>query len=52
MDAQIHRSRKYEHPLALWAGIIAVTAGIILQLPMLYDARHNHYRLAGCLYHP
>lgn len=33
--------------LVFWAGITAVAMGILLQLPMYYDARMNHYRLAG-----
>lgn len=33
--------------LIFWASIAAVAFGILAQLPMLYDARMNHYRLAG-----
>jgi len=33
--------------LIFWASIAAVTFGILMQLPMLYEARTNHYRLAG-----
>jgi putative MFS transporter len=37
----------YERPVAFWTGCLLVTAGVLLQLPMYYMARHNHYRLAG-----
>jgi MFS transporter, putative metabolite:H+ symporter len=41
-----HRT-KFEHPIAFWAGIAITTAGIVVQLPMFFQARMNHYRLAG-----
>jgi MFS transporter, putative metabolite:H+ symporter len=37
----------YEHPFAFWLGVSTTTIGVLLQLPMYYDARMNHYRLAG-----
>src|SRR5262252_1196515 len=37
----------YERPLAFWAGVTVTTAGVLLQLPMFFMARHDHYRLAG-----
>ncbi|MFN2607447.1 MAG: MFS transporter [Acidimicrobiales bacterium] len=37
----------YEHPAGFWAGVTAVTAGVLLHLPMYVRARHMHYRLAG-----
>ena len=37
----------YEHPVAFWCGVVTVTIGVMLQLPMYYMARMNHYRLAG-----
>lgn len=35
------------HPAAFWAGIAAVTAGVLLHLPMYLGARDVGYRLAG-----
>lgn len=32
---------------SFWTGLIAVTVGIAVQLPMYFDARADHYRLAG-----
>jgi putative MFS transporter len=37
----------YERPLAFWAGVTVVTVGVLLQLPMFYMARGDHYQLAG-----
>ncbi|HET9895090.1 MAG TPA: MFS transporter [Streptosporangiaceae bacterium] len=37
----------YEHPVGFWIGVTLITAGMIMQLPMFYAARHMHYRLAG-----
>jgi putative MFS transporter len=37
----------FPRPTAFWAGIIAVTAGVLLHLPMYIEARHMHYRLVG-----
>jgi MFS transporter, putative metabolite:H+ symporter len=37
----------YERPLAFWAGAAVTIVGVLLQLPMFYMARHDHYRLAG-----
>jgi MFS transporter, putative metabolite:H+ symporter len=38
---------KFEHPIAFWAGIAMTSAGIVMQLPMFFQARMNHYHLAG-----
>ena len=43
---------KYEYPGVFWTGILAVAAGIGLQLPMFYESRMNHYRLAGMTVSP
>jgi putative MFS transporter len=37
----------YEHPWAFWLGVVSTTVGVLLQLPMYYMARHDHYHLAG-----
>ncbi len=37
----------FERPIAFWSGIMLVTAGVLLQLPMFYMARMRHYHLAG-----
>src|SRR5438046_2188663 len=37
----------YEHPGAFWFGVTAVTAGVLLMLPMFFSARHDQYHLAG-----
>jgi len=37
----------YEHPLGFWLGIIITTIGVLLQLPMYWMARNDHFRLAG-----
>ncbi len=37
----------YEHPVAFWLGVAMTTAGVVMQLPMFYMARHMHYRIAG-----
>lgn len=38
---------RYRRPAVFWAGIVAVTAGVVLHLPMYVAARGVHYRLAG-----
>lgn len=38
---------KFEHPLIFWTGITITSAGVVVQLPMFFEARMNHYRLAG-----
>jgi putative MFS transporter len=38
---------KRRSTLAFWSGCAAVTAGVILHLPMFMMGRHNHYALAG-----
>ncbi|MFZ0661896.1 MAG: MFS transporter [Acidobacteriaceae bacterium] len=35
------------HALAFWGGSAAVTAGVLLHLPMFLMGRHNHFKLAG-----
>jgi MFS transporter, putative metabolite:H+ symporter len=37
----------WRHSLAFWAGSVAVTAGVLLHLPMFLMGRSTHYRLAG-----
>ncbi|MFL5913982.1 MAG: MFS transporter [Gaiellaceae bacterium] len=37
----------FHSPAAFWAGTAAVTAGVILHLPMYLDASDMHYRLNG-----
>ncbi|HZD51638.1 MAG TPA: MFS transporter, partial [Woeseiaceae bacterium] len=37
----------YERPLTFLAGVALTTVGVLIQLPMLYMARHDHYRLAA-----
>lgn len=37
----------WRHSLAFWAGSVAVTAGVLLHLPMFLMGRYTHYRLAG-----
>src|SRR5918992_4583448 len=49
-DRLLHNRRNgvsYEHPLAFWSGVTITTAGVLLQLPSFYMARHMHYHLAG-----
>lgn len=38
---------RFEHPIAFWIGAAACTAGVLLHLPMYYDARGMGYRMAG-----
>lgn len=37
----------FGHPGAFWAGLVAVTAGVILHLPMYLEARNVGFHLAG-----
>lgn len=37
----------YEHPLAFWVGVTAVTAGTLMQLPMYFMAEDMGYHLRG-----
>ena len=37
----------FHHPVAFWFGVVAVTAGVLLHIPMVLHGRHNGYRLAG-----
>lgn len=37
----------YEHPAAFWAGVTAVTAGTLMQLPMYFGAGDDGYKLRG-----
>ncbi|HEX2048624.1 MAG TPA: MFS transporter [Acidimicrobiales bacterium] len=41
------RSITFHHPLAFWTGTAAVTAGVVLHLPMYLGARDMGYQLAG-----
>ena len=40
------------HPVSFWSGVAAVTIGVLLQLPMYYDARHRHFVLRGMAMDP
>ena len=37
----------FHHPVAFWFGVVAVTAGVLLHIPMYLHGRHNGYRLVG-----
>lgn len=37
----------YEHPVAFWVGVAAVTAGTLMQLPMYFMAEDIGYRMRG-----
>ncbi len=37
----------YAHKTTFWAGILAVTIGVILHLPMYLKAQETGYRLVG-----
>ena len=37
----------FHHPAAFWFGVVAVSAGVLLYLPMYLMGRHSGYRLAG-----
>ena len=39
--------RGFEHPLAFWLGAAACTVGVLLHLPMYYDARSMGYKMSG-----
>jgi putative MFS transporter len=47
MAAAIEIFDKRRSNLAFWLGCAAVTAGVLLHLPMFLMGRHNHYVLAG-----
>lgn len=38
---------RFEHPLAFWLGATACTVGVVLHIPMYYDARGMGYRMVG-----
>ena len=40
-------SAGFEHPIFFWTGAAACVAGVLLHLPMYYDARSMHYMMAG-----
>jgi putative MFS transporter len=40
-------SIRFEHPAAFWFGVTASTTGVLLHLPMYYDARSMGYKMAG-----
>jgi putative MFS transporter len=40
-------SAGFEHPVFFWTGAAACVAGVLLHLPMYYDARSMHYMMAG-----
>ncbi|GAC1657731.1 MAG: MFS transporter [Gemmatimonadaceae bacterium] len=37
----------FGHPAAFWLGVVAVTSGVVLHLPMYLMGKSNGYRLAG-----
>jgi putative MFS transporter len=37
----------FEHPIAFWGGVFAVTIGTLMQLPMYFGAADMGYRLRG-----
>ena len=37
----------YRHRAAFWFGIVLISVGVILHLPMYYSARVMHYHMAG-----
>lgn len=41
------KGASYEHPIGFWLGITTTTAGVIVQLPMYWMARHDHFHVAG-----
>jgi putative MFS transporter len=41
------RTNDFEHRGIYWAGVIAVTAGVILHLPMYFEGRDMGFRLVG-----
>jgi putative MFS transporter len=41
------RAITFGQPAVFWAGVVAVTAGVILHLPMYVEARDMGFRLAG-----
>jgi putative MFS transporter len=42
-----YRGTAFEHRGIYWAGVLAVTAGVILHLPMYYEGRDMGFRLVG-----
>jgi putative MFS transporter len=38
---------RFEHPVAFWSGTVACTVGVLMHLPMYYDARTMGYQMAG-----
>jgi putative MFS transporter len=41
------RGTAFGHPRAYWAGVVAVTIGVILHLPMYFEGRDMGFRLVG-----
>src|SRR4051812_47196279 len=37
----------YEHPVHFWLGVLVTTTGVVLQLPMYWMARHDHFHMYG-----
>jgi putative MFS transporter len=42
-----YRGTAFEHRAIYWAGVLAVTLGVILHLPMYYEGRDMGFRLVG-----
>ena len=38
---------RFRHPLAFWSAALCCTIGVLLHLPMYYDARSMGYKMAG-----
>ena len=41
------RGSAFEHPGIYWTGVVAVTAGVLLHLPMYFEGRDMGFRLVG-----
>src|SRR5689334_7795859 len=46
-DRRSYGAIAFHDARAFWAGVIAVSAGVVLHLPMYFDAADMHYRLEG-----
>jgi MFS transporter, putative metabolite:H+ symporter len=47
-----HTAVSFEHPVAFWISVLTVAIGVVLQLPMFFMARHDHYHLVGMMIPP
>ena len=46
------RSPTFKRPWAFWLGVLAVTGGVALHIPMYVSARHDGYMLVGMPFDP